>query len=53
MAESTYSNQRPTDYDLPKSRELESSANRGTLAEMQMRNNSDNEVIDLAKYYQE
>jgi hypothetical protein len=53
MADSTYSNQRPADYDMGKSGQLDNSANRGTLVEMQMRNNSDNEVIDLAKFYQE
>ena len=53
MADSSYRDLRPTDYGITKSKDLDSSANRGTLVEMQMRNNSDNEVIDLAKYYQE
>lgn len=53
MVDPSYRDPRPTEFGLTKSRDLDSSANRGTLAEMAMRNNSDNEVVDLAKFYQE
>lgn len=53
MADPSYRDPRTTDFGLTKSRDLDSSANRGTLVDMTMRNNSDNEVVDLAKFYQE